>query len=177
MNEDESSILSSDDLFDRLGLASSTDHSVSIVSDIEAQDGTVLNIPITFKIMAVTKGGAKGFKDVTIQIIVCGEETLSLDDVNFATFTLDIPITAPAHEDKSLASFFISTDPDCPAITHTVYSSLSPNLPPTADQLLNFNIVANSTSNYLRVFPDHLAVDQFWIEGRTVSGKKNYKPM
>jgi len=73
---------------------------------VAAQDGTVLTIPYTIKIKASNGGGSVGYKDVTITIVICGSEVLSLDNANTATFSLDIPMTGATATDNSLATYF-----------------------------------------------------------------------
>ena len=132
---------------------------------------------MNFKIKASTKGGAVGFKDVTISIIICGSEVLTIDSANTATFSLDIPISGATASDNSVASYFTTTDADCPAIAHAVFVSLSPNVAPSAAELLNFQIATVNGENLLRLFPEALGTYNFWIEGKTVSDKVAYKPV
>ncbi len=102
---------------------------------------------------------------------------LSLSDSITASFALDIPLSSPTHEDKSLASYYATTDPDCPAITHTVFKTISPNVSPSSSELENFQIATVSGENFLRIFPAELGLYDFYVEGKTVSDKVAYKPM
>jgi hypothetical protein len=109
-----------DELYAVLDLANRDNFSLSIDSDIEAQDGSVTTIDYEFKILATANGNVTAEKDVVLQIVVCGwEEVTEADSNDTLEYSLAVDPAAETTE-VVLSSLFSTNDTDCPVTSYYI---------------------------------------------------------
>ena len=71
-----------------------SDLSLKFSTDIEMTDGTIVAQTFNFKIKAIARGNVSLTKDVIVEIVICGSETISLVDSAIYEKVMDIGPTA-----------------------------------------------------------------------------------
>jgi len=112
---------------------------------------------------------------VTLNIIVCGYETLTIDEDAAHTFNWDF-VDNPDPRTESLTPFFISNDTDCPSVSHTVYTSASKD-EPTEAEAAKFQIATEGENDVevVQLLGNELGQFTYFIEGETVTGETAMK--
>jgi len=126
---------------------------------VSLTDGTVLDIPFTFRLKATANGGGSIFKEVTFRITVCGDESiiapdgdktqnqywnssLSLYQFYVSISQADTPLLVP------MSDFLESTDRYCPILDYTL-RQFGSNTDLTTPQAANTEIVTIRNIKYL----------------------------
>jgi hypothetical protein len=161
-----------DELYAVLDLANRDNFSLSIDSDIEAQDGSVTTIDYEFKILATSNGEVTAEKDVVVQIVVCGWEVISADSDSALELSTFINVVATAQD---TASLFSSNDTDCPVTNYTLQSAdnCTEACAPTDDDLLNFDLSADDSQ--IDLTPDTQGNYTFYVLAESVTGASDFK--
>jgi hypothetical protein len=124
--EDGNNVTDTDSLYTYLELVNRTQvtDDIEILTTIDGQDGTVINLNTTFKVVAEASGGASAEVMIDSSIIVCGYETLELVDEAIPNKVFDFYLTAgdsATEVSYTVKQNFTSNDTDCPANTFSLW--------------------------------------------------------
>lgn len=120
--DNSSEILEGEDAYALFAVDETDGLSILLNTDLAAQDGLTRLLEFNYAIEASNAGGSTSYKDLSINITVCGYETITVNDTNinttdFTDFAIEVVGTA---QEVDISEWFTSNDTDCPVVLSIV---------------------------------------------------------